>query len=116
MAPLGIKFDGVSFSHEFVARRARRWLKKMLDGIGGVNSVVFCIHNEKNLVDYLPPEVRYKYKKAAEANQEVTEMFSNEDVYSWIPDEYKAVIEEEPGGREWVNQQIALIRMFFIPT
>jgi len=115
MSSIGISFDAELFAREFIGRRARRWLKQFLDGIGKEN-LIFIMSQNKNLVDYIPPEEKYVYKSFMQPYRDYALFFTNDDVYSWIPADWRDVIEAETRGKQWVSQQLPLIRSFLFPS
>jgi hypothetical protein len=111
--PLGISFNAGSFTKSFIGRRAKRWLKTAFDAIGGVENMVFLIENDKTLIDYIPKEQRYELKaQFKERFSDYLKFLTDDDVYSWLPDDYRGVIEATQKGREWAYHQIKLIRDF----
>lgn len=115
MPLLGIGFNADKFTREFASRRARRLLKGFFDGIGNEN-LIFLISQNKNLVDYIPPDERYAYKSFMQPYGGYSRFFSDKDIYSWIPANWRDVIEEQPGGKEWASHQVSLIRAFLFPS
>lgn len=110
-----ISFSGLKFSHTFVARRAARWIKGF-DGIGGYESIIFCIKNNKNLVDYLSEEVRASYLVSVKKFGKFIDTYPDDEVYAWIPEDYRGVIESIPGGKKWAYRQIKLLRALLAPA
>lgn len=110
MSP-GIKFSGKAFTKSLLGRRAKRWLKKAFDSIGGEQNILFLIENDRLLVEYLPPAKQYEIKKQfRERYIDYLKFLSDEDVYSWLPDDYRGLIESHPNGIKWAYKQIAFIR------
>jgi hypothetical protein len=106
-----IKFNAGAFGHTFVARRARRWLQQQFDALGE-KAIIYTVENNKSLLDYIPLEMRAKYKIMAKPYQETFPGFTNDEVYSWIPEEWRMVIESIPGGKEWGLRQVEIVRQF----
>ena len=107
--PLGIKFTPDRFAGEFVARRARRWLKALLDGIGQ-DKIIYLVQNNKMFTDYLTTEQQAKYRGYGRHYRQYAEFFSNVDVYGWVPEEYRDLIETLPNGKKWIYRQLSFIR------
>lgn len=106
-----IGFSAPAFGKSFIRSRVRRWVKKFFDGIGGQSHILFCIENDKSLLDYIPPEHRLELK--AQFQQRFSSFlddFSDDEVYTWLPDDYRGVIEAHPKGKIWVYKLIKDIR------
>lgn len=104
-----VKFNAGAFGHTFVGRRAGRWLKTQFDGLGK-DAVIYIVQNNKMLLDYVPPEMKVHYKKLGQQYREMFPSFTDEEVYSWVPDYWQEVIESVDGGKEWGLRQVAAIR------
>jgi hypothetical protein len=112
MSP-GIRFNAGAFTKSFIGRRAKRWLKGAFDSIGGPDNMLYLIENDKSLIEYIPPAQRYELKRLfRERFSDYLQYLSDEDVYSWLPDDYLGVVEATPKGSEWVYKQIKNIRDF----
>ena len=107
----GIKFDGGAFGHTFVGRRAGRWLQAQFDGIGEP-AVIYIVQNNRMLLDYFPAQMKVHYKKLAQEYKEMFPSFTDDEVYLWIPEYWREVIESVDGGKEWGMRQVACIRAF----
>ncbi len=106
-----IKFNASAFGHTFVGRKAGRWLQSTFDGLGR-DRVVFIVQNNLVLTDLLPAQTKVHYRKLGEQYQELFPRFTDEEVYSWVPDYWREVIEAIDGGKEWGIRQVAVIRAF----
>ncbi len=104
-----IKFNASAFGHTFVGRKAGRWLKTQFDGLGR-DRVIYIVQNDLALIDLLPAEMKIHYRKLGEQYREMFPSFTDEEVYSWVPDYWREVIEAIDGGQEWGLRQVAMIR------
>lgn len=111
----GISFNSGKFAHIFVGRAATRKLKGFLDGIGH-ERLQWLIENKKDLITYLPPEYVHKTVQENPLSEKMLEEFPNEEVYTWLPAEYRAFFEQSQDGRAWVFKQLDLIRNLFVPS
>ena len=104
-----IKFNANAFGHTFVGRKAGRWLKTQIDGLGK-DRIIFIVQNNLVLIDLLPAELKVHYRKIGQQYREMFPRFTDEEVYSWIPDYWQEIIESIDGGKEWGLHQVAIIR------
>ena len=111
MRPFGISLNSEKFVREFVGRRAGRWLKQFFDGIGNEN-LAFLISQNKNLVDYIPSDKKYAYKSFIQPYRDYAKFFTDDGIYSWVPEDLKGIIEAQPNGRQWIYNQLTSIRKF----
>ena len=111
--PLGIKFSGGNFTKSYIGRRAKRWLKNAFDAIGGLENILYLIEQDKTLIEFIPQEQRYEMKaQFREHYSDYLKFLTDDNVYSWLPDDYRGVIENHPKGKEWAYKQVKLIRDF----
>jgi len=108
-----ITFNAGAFGHTIVGRRAGRWLQGQFDGVGK-DAVIFIVRNNRMLLDYLPLDMKIHYKKLGEPYKEMFPSFSNEEIYAWVPDYWREVIESVEGGREWGFRQVVSIREYMV--
>lgn len=112
-----IKFNGLKFSKEFVGRRACHWLANLFEGMGlRARDFAYLIDGDKRLVDFIPPEQIARWKGQANAHKQYSKLFTDDDIYSWIPAESRAIIELHPGGWKWAYRQIEFIRQLFFSS
>ena len=104
-----IKFNASAFGHTFVGRKATRWLQTTFDGLGR-DRIIFIVENDVMLIDLLPPQMKLHYKKLGEQYKEMFPSFTDEEVYSWVPNYWREVIETIDGGKEWGIRQVTIIR------
>ena len=104
-----IKFNTNAFGHTFVGRKAGRWLQSTFDGLGK-DRIVYIVQNNLVLIDLLPAELKVHYRKVGQQYREMFPRFTDEEVYSWIPDSWQEIIESIDGGKEWGLRQVAIIR------
>ena len=107
--PFGLKFDSSAFAKTLIGRKASRRISTMFAGIGKDN-LVYLIQNDKDFLDYIPSDQLYQYRSSSQAYKDYAEFFSDDDIYKWIPDPWKSIIEAQPTGREWVYRQLQFIR------
>ncbi len=113
--PWGITFSSVPFIHTWAKRRAVRWLKQFLDTIGH-ERIAWAIANDRTFTSFFPPEDVQKTALKYPLPKEYLYEFPDEEVYSWIPAEYRSFIEEQPNGKEWASKQIAFLRRIIVTT
>ena len=106
-----IKFNSGAFGHTFVGRRAGRWLQEQLDGIGKP-AVIFMIKNNRSPLEFLPAKMKIHYRNLAQEYRELFPRFTDEEVYNWIPDYWREIIESTDSGKQWGLRQVAIIRDF----
>ena len=104
-----VKFNASAFGHTFVGRKARRWLQSTFDGLGK-DKIVYIVQNDLVLIDLLPAQMKVHYRKLGEQYRELIPRFTDEEVYNWVPDGWREVIEAVDGGKEWGLRQVAVIR------
>lgn len=113
--PLGIGFDGRAFAHAYVGRKVGRLIEKLFDGIG-MENLIYAIQENRDLLSYVTPEVLYQYKGILSVSQQDMGEFKDSEVYSWIPYDYKAIIETQPSGKKWAISQIKAIKKQLLAT
>ncbi len=104
-----IKFNANAFGHTFVGRKATRWLQGNFDGLGR-DRIIYIVQNNLVLIDLLPAEMKGHYTKLGRQYRELFPKFTDEEVYSWVPNYWREVIEGIDGGQEWGLRQVAIIR------
>ena len=113
--PFGIKFQGGAFVHTWASRRGGRWLKTFLDGIGH-ERLAWAIANDRSFTSFFPPEDIHGTALKYPLPKGYLEEFPDEEVYEWIPPEYRSFIEEQPKGKEWAMKQIVFLRRIIVTT
>lgn len=117
MAPFGLKFSSLAFSRAFVANHCRRWLQRFFDGMGLENhNILRLVEEKKGLSDFVSHKVLAYYRAEAKKYAEYGKLFSDDDVYSFLPDELKLTVEDHPQGKEWAYRQIEFLRSFLFPS
>lgn len=108
---LNIKFNPEAFAREFISRGARRWLNNFFEQIG-LDNIAYLLQSNKNIVSYIPPKQLLDYRVKAAKYKDYAKLFSDDDIYSWLPDDCRALIESYPQGqgKEWVYRQFKHIR------
>jgi len=113
--PLNIKFQTGPFIHTYVGRKARRSLKDFLDMIGQ-ERLLWAIANDRQLVSFFPPEQVNSVAIQYPIPKEYLKEFPEEEIYGWIPPEYKAFFESHTNGKKWAMSQIDFLRNLIITT
>lgn len=106
---LNIDFKPDRFIHKLAAGRSTRKIKGLLDPLGH-ERIAWMIQNNHDLVEFYPPEMVKGIAKQNPVPREYLEEFSDDEVYSWIPGEYRQFMEQMPGGREWAMRQVSILR------
>lgn len=108
---LGIKFNAKAFGHAFIGKKASRFISKLFDGIGHDN-LSYMIRMDRDVLGYVSAEDIERYRQVIYAYADVAVEFTDDQIYSWIPKEQKAIIESYPAGRGrvWALRQIKEIR------
>lgn len=103
------KFNPAAFGHTLIARKAERWLKAQFDAIGQEN-MTYIVNNNRNLLDYVPAEMKANWKIQSAEYKEMFPQFTDEEVYGWVPQYWRNFIEAIPGGKDWGMRQVSHIR------
>jgi hypothetical protein len=114
--PLGFTVNMPGFAHTWVGLRAKRWLRKVMGLLGGRDNIVFLIRTNQNILDKFPPDAVAYYRQQLRFPQGYVDAFTDDEVYEWLPEEYRAIIEAEPHGKTWAYNQLKHIRSMFIPS
>lgn len=114
--PFGFTVDGPGFAHTWLGKRATRWLRNMLDTLGGEKNIRFLIQSNQNILDKFPKNAVEHYRKQLRFPKQYIDSFTDDEVYGWIPEEYREIIESEPNGKEWAQGQVKQIRGMLIPS
>jgi len=107
--PFGIKFDPKAFANEFVSRRVGRQLGEFLDDLG-MDTLTYLVENNRDLSDFIPWEKQQQILKGMSSFGEIARMFSNGEIYTWMPERYRRFFEQKPDGQKWALKQIGFIR------
>ena len=107
--PFGLNFSPGPFIHTLAAKRGTRKIREFLDALGP-ERIVWAIKNNKELVSFYPPEVLGKLAAQNPIPKEYLDEFPDNEIYTWIPGEYRQFIEQHPGGKEWAMRQVAILR------
>ena len=106
---INIDFHPDRFIHRLAAGRATRKIKELLDTLGH-ERIAWAIANNKDLVSFYPPEMVHGLAAQNPVPKEYMDEFPDSEIYTWIPGEYRAFIEQQPGGKEWALRQVGLLR------
>lgn len=104
-------FSGTAFSHTLIGRKASRQIGAFLDKFGD-QSLKGCIERRIWLTDCLPEEYKASLKKLCLPYRDMLPAFTNIEVYGWIPEKNRALMESCPGGKQWALQQLQIIREY----
>lgn len=99
---LGI-INANAFARTLIGKKASRYIEKLFNGIGR-DSLTYMIANDKDMLSYITDISQYR--RVAYGHQYVASLFTDQDVYSWVPKDYKAFIESYPHGKAWALRQI----------
>ena len=102
-----VGFNPRRMANTFVENKAKRLLVDFLEGIGQ-DDIRYLVLNDKDFTDYIPREQLLAHRSMIKAQFNVE--FSPDEVWSWVPEEYKAIIEAQPKGREWADRQFVTLR------
>ena len=116
MPPFGLHLNSKGYARTFVGKRASRQLGKFFDGIGGKEAILYLIERDRDLTSYMPSEQVYALTHQAHKYSDYVRFFSDEDVFNWLPDQYKGVIEAHPNGRAWAYRQVDIIRRLMLSS
>lgn len=103
----GVGFDPHRMANTFVANKGKRLVVDLLKGIGQDN-IRYLVLNDKDLTTYITREQLLAHRSMIRAQFKVE--FSPDEVWSWVPEEFKAIIEGQPNGREWADRQFATLK------
>lgn len=106
-------FYGSAIARIFISKMAGRGIGNFLDEFG-CEKIPGCIHEGILISDLLPADYKNGLKNQAIPYLDLVNKFSNEDVYNWVPQKHKTIIESSPGGRDWAMQQIQTVREFLL--
>ena len=107
MPKFGIKFNANAFAHTFVTNRAKRWLVNFLNGIGKDN-IRYLVQNNKDLTAYIPREQLLMHQ--SQVKTQVGFNFTADEVYDWVPGDFRAIIEAHTNGKTWAYRQLQIIK------
>ena len=115
MTPFGIKIrlNSNAFTRTFIWRKATRKIKEFFDGIGR-EEMEYIITNDRNLLDYIPQEQKNAWKASTKLYGDFIRDLTDDEVYSWAPNDWRDFIEAQPGGRDWTYRLITSIRTFLL--
>lgn len=113
--PWGIKFDGSRFSRRFIGNKASRSLHQFLDKIP-VDNLIYVVENKRDLASFFTQEQLHQFRANTKVPQEFLEAFDDNEVYTWIPQEYLSLFKSIPGGEDWARSQIGFLRQLLMPS
>jgi hypothetical protein len=106
-------FYGTGIVRLFISKMAGRGIGNFLDEFG-CDRIPGCIQQGTLISDLLPVDYKNGLKTQAIPYLDLVNKFSNEDVYKWVPQKHKTIIESYPGGRDWAMKQIQTTREFLL--
>ena len=92
---------------------AGRGIGTFLDNFG-CDRIPGCIQQGILISDLFPADYKNGLKAQFMPYLDLVDKFSNDDVYKWVPQKHKTIIENCPGGRDWATKQIQTIREFLL--
>lgn len=113
--PFGLTFSGGPFIHTWASRKGTRLLKEVLDKLGH-ERIGWAIASNRSFLSLISPENVKKTALNYSLPKEYLQEFPDEEVYGWIPPEYRSFIEEQTGGKQWAMEQIGFIRKIIVAT
>ena len=113
--PWGINFDGSRFSHKYIGNKATRSLRQFLDKVP-VDNLIFVAENKRDLASFFTQEQLHQFRTKNKVPQEFLEAFDDDEVYTWIPQEYLSLFKSIPGGEDWARSQIKFLRQLLMPS
>ena len=108
----GVKVDALGFAKTFVALKAKKAINQFVSGLSPAD-IAWLIANKRNLLEFVPQEQKDRWKAQAGGYKHFLEPFTNEDIYLWLPENIRQVIEATPDGNEWILQQLREIKREF---
>ena len=100
-------FNPRRMASTYVENKGKRMVVDFLEGIGQ-DDIRYLVLNNKDFTDYLSREQLLAHRSMIRAQFKVE--FSPEEIWSWVPEEFKAIIEAQPKGREWADRQFATLK------
>ena len=104
-------FNGSVAGKVFVGRRAGRYIGAFMDAFGQENFIQ-AVKNGKYITDFMETEHKIHLKNMALNYRHVFAAFTDDDVYNWIPENYRELLQSMPGGIEYGIGQVQEIRRF----
>ncbi|MDD5703273.1 MAG: hypothetical protein PHU23_14645 [Dehalococcoidales bacterium] len=109
---MGFKFNGEMFSRTFIKLSAGPKIGEFLKAFGDDN-IKRCIFENKYITDLIPDNYKNELKaKFPPQYKEMIDGFTNQEVYGWVPKEYREIIQSCPNWKAWVRDQLDAIRTF----
>ena len=105
LIPQGLRFNAERFSRKFVAGGAALWLGDFFGKLPE-DKLLFAIAHDKDLTSYIPREAIAQSTMA----QLALSHFSKEEIYSWLPEVTRRIIESQPNGMVWAMRQMTLLK------
>lgn len=106
-----MKFNIAKAGHAFLGVKAGRIIGDFLKP-WPESKLLYCINNHKFITDYIPASFRLDLKAKFNPHRDMLDGFTNEEVYRWIPQNYRQYFERTPGGKDWVLAELQHIREF----
>jgi len=112
--PVKIHINSYNMAMEFVSRKARRKLAEIFEKLGGIGNYEYALKKDRDILGDIPPQVLQSYSKQVNIPDDINKLFTDDNVYSWFPDEYKIVTEKYPHGKQWAMRQIHMLRSLLV--
>ncbi len=111
---MGIKinFDGAAFSRTYFSRPVIRWLSSFFATLPA-DVLELCIEHDIYILKYLDPQMIGSYRQAITPYRRLADVFSDEEVYDWLPEGTRGLVESHSNGKTWAMSQLARIRQDF---
>ena len=109
---ISINFDGSAFARTYFSRPIIRWLSNFFLQLPA-DVLELCIENDLYLLKYLPPQMISSYTQSITHYRQLADVFSDEEVYGWLPEGTRMFIESKPKGKTWAMKQLVKIRQDF---
>jgi hypothetical protein len=108
-----LHFSPTRAAHAYIGSKAKRIIGEFLGKIPS-QTILTCIKNGKFLTDYIPIEKRQEFKSKVSPYRDVVRGFSAEEVYLWIPQNYRVYFEGVSGGKRWALAELQHIKDFLL--
>lgn len=110
---IGEHFDKNVAFKTFVGRKSERVMGEFIESVG-VKVICQYIEAGKMVTDGIPMEQKLKWKSQLEPWKNTFDIFTDHDLYNWIPLKYRSYFEEKYGAvySRYMDKQCEVIRDF----
>ncbi len=103
------------FVEELVQRKARRIMVKWIFGPLEKDVLIFLIKSNKTYIGGMPQEyidgaIVCEFGRIPPHLIASVKNFDAAKVYTWIPEQYQAIIESVPNGKTWAMNEMEILR------